>query len=532
MELLRNLKETIADWLRHNKVEFILLVGVILVAAFLRLWRIDEYLRFLGDEGRDVRVVRRFLTEFDLMFVGPRTSIGDMYLGPLFYYLIAPSLFFANFSPVGPAAFVAILDTVTASLVWFIGREWSGKIAGLGAAFLYAVSPVVIEHARHSWNPNIMPFFAFLSIYAIWSVWRKNKLKWLLVLGVVFAFVLQSHYLGLLLLPTIGIFWLITWYKLSRSAAPQPKKELRDLFKYSVLSFLIFAILMLPLIVFDAKHGWRNIEAMKIFFTHRQTTISAKPWNALPNLWPIWQEHVVTRLLTAKNSLWGSWLAPALFVLVLVILARYYFGKNYKPKFYALSLIIVWIGVGLVGLGLYKQTIFDHYFGFMFAAPFLLVGMVLQEFWRGKIKWLMLLLLGVLLWINLSENPSRHSPQRQLLRTQEVDRKIVAESGGKPFNIALIADNNYEEGYLYFLELWNEPVKLIHPERIEETLTEQLFVVCEDPKKPDKPDFCNPINHPRVEIANFGWARIEQEWELAGVKLFKLIHTKNEAKTR
>lgn len=518
-----HLKDSLAKWIRQNKWEFFVAIGILAIGAVFRLWRIDEYLRFLGDEGRDVRVVRRFLTEIDLMFVGPRTSIGDMYLGPLFYYLIAPSLLLANFSPVGPAAFVAILDVATAGLIWFIGREWFGKIAGLGAAFLYALSPVVIEHARHSWNPNIMPFFALLSVYAIWRVWRNKEFWWLIFLGVLMAFVLQSHYLGLLLIPALGIVWLLTAAYLK--ATLFNKVEIGRFLRMSFFGLTIFVGLMTPLAIFDARHGWRNFEAMKFFFTHRQTTISAKLWNALPNLWPIWQEHVVTRLLTAKNSFWGSWLAPVLFFLVLVILARFYFGKNCKPKFCALSLVIIWIGIGLVGLGLYKQTIFDHYFGFMFPAPFLLVGVVLQEFWRGKIKWLMLILLGVLSWINLQENPLRYPPQRQLLRTQAVDRKIVAESGRKPFNIALIADNNYEEGYLYFLELWNEPVKLIHPERIDETLAEQLFVICEDPKKPDKPDFCNPINHPRAEIANFGWARVEEEWEVAGVKLFKLLHT-------
>jgi len=78
------------------------LLGLILVVgAFLRLYKIDQYMTFLGDEGRDVIIVSRFIKHFDLMLVGPGTSVGNMYLGPLYYYLMVPALFLAGFSPVG-----------------------------------------------------------------------------------------------------------------------------------------------------------------------------------------------------------------------------------------------------------------------------------------------------------------------------------------------------------------------------------------------------------------------------------------------
>src|SRR5687768_8553904 len=124
----------ISSWIKKNKTEFVLLLGILLIAAVFRLWRIDEYLPFLGDEGRDVRVVRRFLTDFDLMFIGPRTSIGDMYLGSAYYYLIAPFLLLFNFSPTGPAVFVALLSVATVFLIWYIAREWFGKMAAFSAA--------------------------------------------------------------------------------------------------------------------------------------------------------------------------------------------------------------------------------------------------------------------------------------------------------------------------------------------------------------------------------------------------------------
>src|SRR3989338_1781558 len=135
------------------KWEVIALAVILLIALGLRLYHIDGYLTFLGDEGRDVRIVRDLLAG-NLVFIGPMTSIGNMYLGPLYYYMMAPALFLSRLSPVGPAVMIAILGTLTVFLTWLIGRNWFGKTAGLIAALLFALSPVAIIYSRSSWNPN------------------------------------------------------------------------------------------------------------------------------------------------------------------------------------------------------------------------------------------------------------------------------------------------------------------------------------------------------------------------------------------
>ena len=83
------------------------MVVILLIALGLRLYRIDGYLTFLGDEGRDVRIVRDLLAG-NLVFIGPMTSIGRMYLGPHYQYLRAPALFLTSGSQVGPGVMIAL----------------------------------------------------------------------------------------------------------------------------------------------------------------------------------------------------------------------------------------------------------------------------------------------------------------------------------------------------------------------------------------------------------------------------------------
>ena len=81
-----------------KKYSILIFFLILILASFLRLNKISDYMTFLGDEGRDVLVVREIL-KGDLTLLGPRASAADFYLGPIYYYFMAPFLFFSNFVP-------------------------------------------------------------------------------------------------------------------------------------------------------------------------------------------------------------------------------------------------------------------------------------------------------------------------------------------------------------------------------------------------------------------------------------------------
>ena len=506
----------VKNWIKENPKETAILALILLLGAFLRLYKISEYMTFLGDEGRDVIIVRRLLAYGDFFLIGPGTSIGEMYLGPLYYYMMAPALFLAGFSPVGPAIQIALLGVVTIALVYFIGKEWFGKWGAALGAFLYAISPTLIIYSRSSWNPNIMPFFALACIYSLWRIWRARQWKWVIVLGISFAFVLQSHYLGLLLAPTIGLFWLLTFLKEKRKGFGT-----KEFIKTSVIAAVVFAALMSPLVIFDARHGFRNFSAMKKFFAERQTTVSARPWNALPKI-PELSTKITSGLVTGRNNALAKTTAGFFLGAIGWLLIFRWKGLSQKEKA-AYILLGSWLGFAILGLGLYKQEIYDHYYGFFFAAPFLLLAGLSQEIVKTKNKGAVILLaIGFLFlsWANIKNNPLWYSPNRQLQRGMIVAEKIREESKGERFNLAVIAERNYEDGYQYFLEKEGAPVVDIDAQR-PETITDQLFVVCEIPREK-----CDPTHNPKTEVANFGWTKIEKEWEISGVLLYKLVHSK------
>lgn len=555
MKRFKIFNSRIRSWIRDNRTEFILLVAVLFIGAFLRFYRISEYMTFLGDEGRDVIVVRRFLVDFDLMLVGPGTSIGNMYLGPLYYYMIAPFLLLFNFSPVGPAAMIALLGVITVFFTWHVIREWfphqNIHVGALVGALLYAIAPTIVTYSRSSWNPNIMPFFALLTIYSVWKFWIEKKWRWILVTGVSMAFILQSHYLGLLLIPTIGTFWLLSVLQLrvkgyglrSRNAQRGTRNaktgELKRFVKHSVLGFFVFLFLMSPLAIFDARHGWNNFNAMKLFFTARQTTVSARPWTAFSKF-TVLADKVTKSLLTGGDANVSQAIISLIVILVLIgtlrlmlsgVVQKFYLKRDrlgyvasfMNKKSAPYFLLVAWLLFAFVGLGVYKQEIYDHYYGFFFAAPFILIGGITQFLYVREEKIgraILFLVIAGLIFVNLKNTHLKYPPNRQLQRSQEVSEKIISEAGDEQFNIAVIAERNYEGAYQYYLERWSAPIVMIDPQRADDTIAGQLYVICELPS-----DKCDPTHSDKAEIANFGWSGIKNEWQVAGVTLYKLVHT-------
>ncbi len=199
-------------YFRKNSREFLVLVTILLLAAFLRFYRLDEYMQFLGDQGRDALVIKQILVDHHLPAIGPPMSVGDVYLGPLYYYMMAMAMLFWWLNPVAAAGMVALIGVLTVGLIFYLTKQWVSQTAATIAALLYTLSPVSINYSRFSWNPNPVPFFTLLAFLGIYKAHRSGDFRWLILSGVGVGAAIQMHYLTLILLPIFGLLWL---YELS-----------------------------------------------------------------------------------------------------------------------------------------------------------------------------------------------------------------------------------------------------------------------------------------------------------------------------
>jgi 4-amino-4-deoxy-L-arabinose transferase-like glycosyltransferase len=491
-----------------GKITLLIFLAIIILAAFLRLYRIGDYMLFLGDEGRDALVVKRMIVDHKFTLLGPTTSVGAMFLGPIYYYFMLPFLWTTRLDPVGPAIMVALFSLATICLIYKFSQEFFEKKMGLIAAFLYAISPLVIIHSHSSWNPNVLPFFSLLIIYSLAKIVVQKKDGWLLVTGISFGIALQLHYLSLILVIVIFACLLLRRFKI------RPK--------YLFSGFFGWLLAISPFLFFETRHSFPITQTM-IRFVTAGTPGSPDSFNFGVDRFAHNVNDVAIRIFWRLITFESDLLAKTL--LALSIIGIIYFlkqlRKKEKEKYRALMIISLWFFLGVTVLSLYRGSIYDYYFVFLFPCPFLILGFLFSKTLENKILIIpTVLLLMYLAIVNLANTPISRLPSRLVAQTQEISRFVLLQTQGEPYNFALIASQNSDYAYRYFLEIWGQPPVVIQNSDLDpqrKTVTNQLLVVCEEKE-------CKPLGHPLWEIAGFGMAQIEEEWQVGLIKVLKLSH--------
>ncbi len=521
-------------FIRKNYIQIIILAVILIIAAFFRIYKIQDYLTFLGDEGRDVLIVRDILHgHFTLL--GPRASAGDFFTGPIYYYMMAPFLFLANYNPVGPAIMIALLSVITTYMIYEFGRRWFNPTAALIAAALYAISPLVIQYSRSSWNPNPMPFFSMVIFYLLYRWIQKPTVPKFAIIGILYGIAFQLHYIEIFVGVIIFLYVLIGNIFIG-------KKDLIVRLGREYIAILVgFLIGLSPFLAFEARHGFPNVKTVINFIVHGDTTatdlthstfiqtvgdIFFRSFARLVMYFPP-PERMYVYAKAIPYWYWGA-IILGIFSTTFLVFQFVESARSKKRDFLKYLLILLWFSFGVILFGFYRKPIYDYYFEFMFPVPFLLVGNLLSYFWLQKIfyKLVAALIFVVLIYLNLLGYPYAAPGNQQYIQVKKISEFILQKTENKPFNFALLTLGNSDHAYRYIFEVDGHPPVTIQytgidPER--KSVTNQLFVVCEDPN-------CEPLGASLWEVAGFGRAEIAAEWPVSVLKVYKLVHYKESPK--
>ena len=510
-----------------NKIGWFLLGLILLLGAFMRLYRISDYMTFLGDEGRDALVAKGIL-EGHFTLLGPRSSAGDFFMGPMYYYFITPFLWLWHLDPVGPAIMVALFGVATIFLIYWVGKRFFNEPAGLFAAALYAVSPLVLAYSHSSWNPDVLPFFALLLIYMTFkAIATTRSWKYFLLTGLFLGIAIQLHYLTLLLGFIVAVYILCAeWYM-------DGKIRIFQLLKHYFEVLLGFFITLSPFLLFEIRHGFPNIKGILEFVFTQKYPGNHTPFYAIVAnvFFRIFARLLVnfpspeqfSRIPLLQLQLWGL----GAIVLAIASIVSLFLIKNR----FVTMLLGMWLAFGVLLLGFYHKTIYDYLFTFIFPLPFLLAGNLLgllftyKQDAEKKTEHILgilgsLLLFVILFVVNLYGMPFRYEPNKQKQQTEQIAQFVIQQTNNKPYNFALLSSGNSDHAYRYYLEiLGHKPVVIdnVQNDPQRKTVTDQLLVVCEEVP-------CQPLGNSLWEVAGFGRAAIVKSWDVSVVKVYRLTH--------
>src|SRR5258706_3613130 len=115
-----NIKAPREEIFSHKFVYF-LLATILLAALFVRVYRVTELLQFYYDQGRDALVIWDLWHKGRPFLIGPITGLKGIFLGPFFYYLIAPFYLLGGGNPAYPAVFVSFLSVCALAVLYYLG---------------------------------------------------------------------------------------------------------------------------------------------------------------------------------------------------------------------------------------------------------------------------------------------------------------------------------------------------------------------------------------------------------------------------
>lgn len=145
---------------------FFLLIGVLVIGAFLRLYKLGELMPFIGDQGWFYLSARDMLLTGHVPLVGITSSHTWLHQGPLYTYVLAVIFFFAHFHPLAPGYFFTLLDTCTIYVVYRFTKTFFSQTEALFTAFFYATSSLILLNSR-------MPYHTHLSKERMMDLWTQ-----------------------------------------------------------------------------------------------------------------------------------------------------------------------------------------------------------------------------------------------------------------------------------------------------------------------------------------------------------------------
>lgn len=270
---------------------------LVALTLYLRLGNLDGHLTYEWDQERDMAAVTKMLETDEPALLGPivRGNIGGFYLGPWYYYLLAPLIAWQGASPLTLAYSSTGADVLVVLVLYYLISRRLNRTTALTIVTIWACSPLIIRGSYTPWNVSLIPLW---SLAFIWAWGRSPALLTLL------ATLTTSIHLTLWPLAVVGL--LANW----RLFVGRTLKEY-------IRIFLAAFLPLTPVIIHDLTHRFENFHLFK-FFMRQGSHGGLSYLDSLANVTDKFG-YTIGRLLTGEPTTWlgltvaGALLAYAIF---------------------------------------------------------------------------------------------------------------------------------------------------------------------------------------------------------------------------
>ena len=414
----------------------IILSIILVVSIFIRFYNFNAWFGFDYDQEVNAWLAKTVVIDHKPILIGPETSVGGMYVGPYFNYILASFYALGKMDPVTTIYLNVLLSVSTILLMYYVGKKVFNEQTGIIAAIIYGFSYNLTNFDRVSWNPTPIPLVSLgiiFTIYLYLTQWKYWQLAMSLFLT---GFMFHLHFTALF----------ITMFLAISLAVFGGRKFFRSISNY----FLIFGMTIFffaPIIFFDLRHDFLITHHFVSFllFTGSNAPISR-------NIFWIFVTFVRSIFYNDTNS------PLDLVALALLVGIIYHSTQVQKSQRLFFILGFVLFTIPILTLSLYRGPLPAHYLLFTLPIVVILVASYLGSVFQNKVgKFIVVVGLGLFLFYNIPATISTQSGLA-LQYKKQVASYVISDAKGKSFKVDFISEPGRKTGFSYLFWLSGKPL--------------------------------------------------------------------------
>lgn len=406
----------------RNQLIIIIFVTLTFIKSFYQL---NERAAFEYDQEYLALAAKSLLIDKKLTLIGAPTSVGDIFIGPLYTYVAAFFIWIFRFHPLAITTLTALWDPLTIALLFFIILNLfdlrTATVTSLLALGSFAFNNV-------NFNPPLVHGLPVLSLVILFSLIRAIKMpKYLYLTALALGLSWQLHFSSLILAVLSILFILLL--------------KGRPTLKTVLIALGIYFIFILPTILFDLRHDFLNIRHL-LSFLLLQPALS--PNNSLSPLL-----FLKTTLSEFSFLLSFHKFQDFSKIISLVSLPIFFshLGAMKKSQQNITFLFFLWVICYLGITGLYSGKILPYYLLPLELPLFLVLAISLLKILKdlpslGMLLLILYLLINFQQWVTFTSTLTL----KHKLETLEFIKK---NSHNQPIYLSLTLDKGYEGGFKY-----------------------------------------------------------------------------------
>lgn len=337
------------------------LIVLFLCHLFFRFYNLEKWAVFGWDQVDNAWASAKILIahKYPLLGMVAKQNSG-MYIGPLYYYLVALFYYFTNLHPIAAPILAATTSMLSFWVIFFVAKNIFSTRIALMSCFIYLTSNFIIVYERIAWPVNFIAPLALLIFYFLYRV-LTGEFKYYVHLGLATGLFFHIHF--------TAVYYPIT---ILLCLPFLPKKKQALLYAGKGLLLAVFCFIPQLIYYLFAKNS-QNLSHYNEYISANYHGIHARRILQLSHdAFIKFQSILETPYTSLRNSVF--FFIPAFYLV---------YRQTHKVKLF--YLIGLWILVPWIIFSTYRGEISDYYFSSHLYLAVLLFAYLSVWIWDRKI---------------------------------------------------------------------------------------------------------------------------------------------------